>query len=251
MILPAPDRRPEPLDDLSPQERRRILLRALRRPMAVLVLVLGGVIAATTLELWPVPLTLITYVLLVFLATRDPVFQRRALGLTDEASPPARNDISPERRARWLPRGRTRERVDAALDAYRKAVAAIEGSNDVARAVLADAVPRLHTAADHLVDVAMRREKLSESIREAEHAPGREAESAASIERLKRELAAADAQIEETTAELLQLRLKVAEISLSDSGAARIAAEDIRSGLERLNAELDALRETNAPPEDR
>ena len=44
--------------------------------------------------------------------------------------------------------------MEAALDVYRKVVAAIEDSDDVTRAVLDDAVPKLHAAADRLVDVA-------------------------------------------------------------------------------------------------
>ena len=52
-------------------------------------------------------------------------------------------DVSPERRARWLPRGETRERVEAALVVYRKVVVAIEESDEVTRAVLDDAVPKL------------------------------------------------------------------------------------------------------------
>ena len=44
--------------------------------------------------------------------------------------------------------------MEAALEVYRKVVAAIEASDDVTRAVLDDAVPRLHAAADRLVDVA-------------------------------------------------------------------------------------------------
>jgi hypothetical protein len=252
-MIPAPDRRPAPLSP-TPEQRRRIALRALRRPMGLLVLGIGGVLFLTTLELWLLPLTLVTYVVLVLLATRDPLFQRRALGMQEElpvAAPSATQDVSPERRARWLPRGRTREKVDAALDAYRKAVAAIEESNDVTRAVLEDAVPRLHTAADHLVDVAIKREKISESIQEEESrdTPGREEDRATSLNRLRRELSAADDRIDDTTAELVALRLKVAEVSLSESGAARTAAADIKGSLDQMNAQLDALRETNAPGE--
>ena len=47
-------------------------------------------------------------------------------------------------------------------------MAAIEDSDDVTRAVLEDAVPRLHAAADRLVDVARGREKADEVARELE-----------------------------------------------------------------------------------
>ena len=116
------------------------------------------------------PLTLATYASLVFLAARDPIFQRKVLGGSEvpATSPTAvqSRDVSPERRARWLPRGETRQKVEAALEVYRKVVAAIEDSDDVTRAVLDDAVPRLHAAADRLVDVAEGREKAAEVARE-------------------------------------------------------------------------------------
>ena len=55
--------------------------------------------------------------------------------------------------------------MEDALGVYRKVVAAIEDSDDVTRAVLDDAVPRLHAAADRLVDVARGREKAAEVTR--------------------------------------------------------------------------------------
>ena len=116
------------------------------------------------------PLTLVTYASLVFLAARDPIFQRKVLGGRRSRrrlrTAVQSRDVSPERRARWLPRGETRQKVEAALDVYRKVVAAIEDSDDVTRAVLDDAVPRLHAAADRLVDVAQGRERAAEVARD-------------------------------------------------------------------------------------
>ena len=98
---------------------------------------------------------------------RPIIFQRKVLGREERAPKTAPNAVDehrslPERRARWLPRGETRQKVEAALDVYRKVVAAIETSDDVTRPVLDDAVPRLHAAADRLVDVAQGREKAAE-----------------------------------------------------------------------------------------
>ncbi|MGH3106772.1 MAG: hypothetical protein ACRDM3_06210, partial [Rubrobacteraceae bacterium] len=137
----APERTP-----LSPAERGRVARAAALRPLNVVVLVIGAGIFATTLAWWMVPLTLVTYALLVFFASRDPLFARRVLyGREDAGSsrptarPTADRDVSPERRARWLPRGETREKVEAALVVYRKVVVAIEESDEVTRAVLDDA----------------------------------------------------------------------------------------------------------------
>ena len=74
-----------------------------------------------------------------------------------------RTEVSPERRARWLPRGETRQKVESALIVYRKLVASIEDADDVTRAVLDDAVPKLHAAADRLVDVGLARERAAEA----------------------------------------------------------------------------------------
>src|SRR5215218_9523009 len=96
---------------LSPEERRRVTRAAALRPLNVLVLVIGAGIFATTLTWWVPPLTLVTYALLVFLAARDPIFGRRVLHGREEATPDSMDrDVSPERRARWLPRGETRQR---------------------------------------------------------------------------------------------------------------------------------------------
>ncbi len=149
-----------------------MLRAAALRPINVTMLVIGVVAFATTLAWWLVPLTIVTYASLVFLAARDPIFQRKVLGRGEvpKTSPNAveSTDLSPERRARWLPRGETRQKVEAALDVYRKVVAAIETSDDVTRTVLDDAVPRLHAAADRLVDVAQGRERAAEVARDLE-----------------------------------------------------------------------------------
>src|SRR5215211_8178106 len=114
-----------------------MLRAAALRPINVMILVIGAGIFVTTLAWWLLPVTFLTYVSLVFLAARDPIFQRKVLGKDEvpQASPNAveGSDVSPERRARWLPRGETRQKVEATLDVYRKVVAAIETSDDVTR----------------------------------------------------------------------------------------------------------------------
>src|ERR671914_3079667 len=161
----GPERR-EP-EAISSQERHRVMRAAALRPINVLMLVIGAGVFAATLAWWIPPLTLVTYALLVFLSARDPIFGHRVLheGAARSLGAAGDRDVSPERRARWLPRGETREKVEAALVIYRKVIAAIEGSDDVTRAVLGDAVSKLHDTASRLVDIAQGREKAAEAIR--------------------------------------------------------------------------------------
>ena len=224
------------------------------RPLNVVVLVIGAGIFATTLAWWMVPLTLVTYALLVFLGSRDPLFARRVLygredaGLSrPTARPTADRDVSPERRARWLPRGETREKVEAALVVYRKVVDAIEESDEVTRAVLDDAVPKLHAAANRLVEVAQRREKAAEVLRDLDLHTAASSAREDDSEALRERLRAADAEISDTFDKLLVLRSRVVRVSI-DSGSPEGAAA-LNASLDELNARLEALSETMTPPE--
>ncbi len=250
--MKVPERRE--LGAISPEERRRILRAAALRPMNVLMLVIGVGIFATTLAWWIPPLTLATYTLLLLLSVRDPLFGHRVLhgseGDTRGLSAGDPDVVSPERRARWLPRGETREKVEAALVVYRRVVAAFEESDDVTRGVLDDAVPKLHAAANRLVDVAQGRERAAEAIHDLRQNTGaptgsntREENLGALVDRMR----AADAEISETFEELLTLRAQVARASIE--GGASDQATALRASLEELNARLEALSETMSPPE--
>ncbi|HKH09794.1 MAG TPA: hypothetical protein VKA73_01500 [Rubrobacter sp.] len=215
------------------------------RPMNVLVLAIGIVFFFVTLAWWALPLTLATYAALVALGSGDPLLRQRVLG-QDEPVAPQTQDLSPERRARWLPRGETRERIDAALAEYRKVVAAIGASDDVTRAVLDDTVPRLHAAADRLVDVALQREKAVETVRDlrgkAGAGPGSE-----NLRKLEAHIDEADAEISATSRELIDLRAKVVRVSIDTNNAKR--ANDLNASLDELNARLEALGDVAAPSE--
>jgi hypothetical protein len=244
---PPAERRPAAL---SPEERNKMLRAAASRPINVTILVIG-VISAIFATWWLLPVTLATYASLVFLAARDPIFQQKLLGgdRVPTASPTATQDrdVSPERRARWLPRGESRQKVEAALEVYRKIVAAIENSDEVTRAVLHDAVPRLHAAADRLVDVAEGREKATEVAREL----GRSTEGTTrqeNLRELEERIRIADAEISGTSEELLDLRAKVVRISIDANNPAR--ARDLNASLDGLNARLEALSETMSPQEE-
>ena len=226
-----------------------MLRAAALRPINVTMLVIGAVAFATTLAWWLLPLTIATYASLVFLAARDPIFQRKVLrgGEVSKTLPNGvveSSDVSPERRARWLPRGETRQKVEAALDVYRKVVVAIETSDEVTRAVLDDVVPRLRAAADRLVDVAQGREKAAEVARDLRRDADSSAPTSARQENLRdleNRINAADTEISGTYQELQDLRAKVVRISIDRENPAR--TNDLNTSLDGLNARLEALGE--------
>ena len=217
------------------------------RPLNLVVLAIGLVFFVVTLAWWAPPLTLATYAALVFLGARDPFLQSRVLGRKEPTVQQPR-DLSPERRARWLPRGETRERVDAALAEYRKVVAAVEASDDVTRAVLEDTVPRLHAAADRLVDVALQRERAAETIRELRGKSGSETGARdENLRQLEGRIQGADADISATSSQFQDLRAKVVRISIDADNAQRVAA--LNASLDGLNARLEALDDIASPKE--
>lgn len=226
------------------------------RPINVLMLVLGGAFFAFSGAWWVLLLTLVTYATLVFLAARDPLFEQRvlegrpqrAVGGRDALSPTS--DVPPERRARWLPRGETRDKVEEALVAYRRAVRAIEESDDVTREVLSDAVPKLHAAADRLVDAARNRETAAEEIREqrASSVPVGE-ERAAHLRALEAEVSRADAEISGMAEQFLNLRAGAVRASVDSGPAARAKATELNMALDEMNLRLEALNATMSPPE--
>src|ERR671910_551017 len=220
-----PERRgvPERPAPLSPAERSRVTRAAALRPLNVIVLVIGG----------------------VFFASRDPVFAHRVLQDDQDTGLPAATadrDVSPERRARWLARGETREKVEAALIVYRKVVVAIEESDEVTRAVLDDAVPKLHAAADRLVDIAQRREKAAEVL----HDLRQHATASPDATVLQDRINSADAEISGTLESLLALRSRVVRVSIDSENPERAAT--LNTSLDDLNARLEALSETMSPP---
>ena len=237
----------------SPQQRNTMLRSAALRPINVMILAIGVVMFVITTVWWLLPLTFVTYAALVFLSARDPIFQRKVLGESRSAAlPPTTrsSEVSPERRARWLPRGETRQKVEDTLQVYRKVVAAIEASDDVTRAVLDDALPRLHAAADRLVDVAEAREKAEEMASELRQGTGATAGATRqeNLHHLEEQIRTADAEISGTSEELLDLRAKVVRISIDANNPTR--ARDLNTSLDGLNARLEALSETMSPREE-
>lgn len=241
-----PERKPTEQPSLTPEQRGRVTRRAAVKPLNVLTLIAGLGISATTGSLWLLLATLAVYATLVFLASRDPIFIERTVrgrlpGGTRSGAPP--RDMSPERRARWLPRGETRERVEAALVTYRKVLRAVEESDDVTLRVLEGVVPKLHETADHLVDVASNRERAAQTLAEFESHRGTDHQRESSLRDLEAHVRRADEEIKSISDRLLTLRSQVVRASM-DSAGAREQAESINASLDGMNFRLEALNET-------
>lgn len=247
--MPDPRDRPSPPErrPLSPENRQKVIRAAALRPIHLLMLLIGGVFFVTSGLWWIAPMTIFTYGALVALAVRNPIFEHRVL----EGRPPPRpispaQDLSPERRARWLPRGETRSKVEAALDVYRKVLRAIEESDDVTRSVLEDAPSKLHAAANRLVDLAGDRETAAEALL---NLPENPAEAEEGRRDLDGKIRAADAEISGVIDNFLVLRARVVRISLDSGPTARAMAGELNSSLDELNFRLEALGETMSSPE--
>jgi hypothetical protein len=224
--------------------------------MGLFVVVIGSVFFALTLSWWVVVLTLVTYAALVFLAARDPLFwahvlEGREYRLETRPAPSGDEEFPIERRVRRLPRGETRRKVEQALKLHRRTMIAIEESDDVARTVLDDAIPKLHGIAGRLVDVAERREEVAQTILDLENhagAPQRE-DLYADLPGLENELRAADEEISRTVEKLSPLRSRVVRVSVESGGAVQEAAAKLNTDLDEMNLRLDALRSSTFPPE--
>jgi hypothetical protein len=241
---------------LSPAARRRVMRVAFSRPWGLFVVVVGVVFFSVTLVWWIIPLTLAAYAALVFLAARDPLFRNKALeGWDSRPSAQLQSSedqvISPERRARWLPRGETRRKVEATLEIYQQALVAIEESGDVARAILDGTIPKLHRIAERLVDIAEKREQAAGAIRQLNALytnPKERGDGDVTLIELKREIRAADAEISHILKKLSTLHIRVVGVSVERGGKVRDAAADLSTDLDEINLRLDALRSTMSPP---
>ncbi|MBX6763148.1 MAG: hypothetical protein IRY88_05625 [Rubrobacteraceae bacterium] len=238
------ERRPE----LSREERLRVVRAAALRPWNLVVLVVGLGIFATTLAWWMLPLTATVYTLLTFLAFRDPLLRARALGRAPELPGEGPGELSPERRAHWLPRGETRQRVEEALDAYRKVLAAIRESDEVTRELLEDAGPKLDEVANHLVEVALARERAARTLDEV---GGRTEGAKEALEGLQEQIERADAEISSISERLFALRAQVVRISLEGNPLARESTRRIGSSLDEMRFRLQALEEILPAGEER
>lgn len=240
----APNRSPE-------EARRRVLRAALLRPMALLMVVIGGITFAATLAWWIVPLTLATYASLVFLAVQDPAFRNRVLGTGEQEQrrirDPRRPRLSPEQRARRLPRGATREKVEAALEAHGRVLVAVEESDARTRDALDGTLAKLRRIPERLLNVAEAREEAAaeaQVLRRSRTGSPEGEEHAPALASLEEKLRAADAEISGAPDELLALRAKVVRACIEGGEALAARAAEIDEALDALNLRLDALCST-------
>ncbi len=218
-----------PATRLSPEAQRRVLRAALLRPWALLVLAIGTFFFAITLTWWAVPLTLVTYAALVFLDVRDPVFQTLVLEGREKARAAAQSrlqraaGLSPEGRARRLRPGETRTKLEAALEARKRVLLAIEESGDPARGPLTDSIPDLQETADLLVDLAEARER-------------------ATGESSLRTHAVVDAELSDAHEKLSAFRTETVRASIDDAEGALDRAGRLRKSIEEMNRRLRKVR---------
>ena len=256
-LMREPERR-ERRAPLPAEDSRRVTRAAALRPINLLTLILGVGVSLTTQWWLLLPLTLVVYTALVALASRDPLFQHRVLhgGEAPPVLPGSRSregrEVSPERRSRWIPRGETRRKVEEALVTYRKVISTLEQTDEVTRTVLEDTPPKLHAAADRLVDVALRRERAASEVQRINQRSGGSqanlsGDLANILHELEEELRTADSEISRTIEQLQELRSRIIRISVSDNSAARAEASVLASSLDEMNFRLDALGETLPP----
>lgn len=251
-VIMEPERR-RGRKELSPEDKRQVTRAAFLKPLNLMMLFIGGGFFAVTQAWWILPLTIVTYTLLVLLASRDPIFTHKVLEkeTVSEDGPNDATSLPPERRARWLPRGETRRTVEEALVVYRRLVASIEDSGEVARSVLDDTIPRLHAAAERLVEVAQDREKAAEVAREIRSKTNKDSdnERLSVLRDLESKIESADEEISGTYERLFNLRATMVGASLNSEVENRAAALELNRSLDELNYRLEALGELSSRPD--
>ena len=230
---------------------------ALLRPMHLLVAAIGIAFFAMTLAWWVLPLTLVTYLALVYLAASAPLFKRRVLRGRERLSGTMPSlsgggkKASAEQRARKLPDGETRRKVEAALTARDRALVAIENSGEAARGLLQDAPPKLDLLLERLIDVSEKREQVAATVRPPETTtstgPRRAARNVPS-EQKERELRTMDAQLSDAFKKISALRPRVVRVSTENGDDAREAADRLLTDLDETIRHLDALLSGTSPP---
>ena len=243
-----PDRADRDEERPSPEARRQAMKVASLRPMNLLVVVIGAVYFTLTLAWWIIPLTLATYAALILVAPRDQilhnkVLERRERQLEMQLVSPNKDQTSPpDQRARRLPHGETRQKVEAALKAQRRTMVAIEEAGDVTRAALGDAIPKLHLVIERFVDVAEKREQRVRAIQDLEN------NRSADLAELEKELRAADAEIFDALEKLSSFRTRIVRVSTESGGAIQKAVTELNADLDVLNLRLDGtLRSVTSP----
>ena len=141
--------------------------------------------------------------------------------------------------------------MEATLEIYQRTMVAIEESGDVARTVLDDTIPKLRRIAERLVDIAEKREKAADAIRELGSiytSPRQREGRDVDLGELKEEIRAADAEISHILKQLTILQIRLVRLSVESRGKVRDAAPNVSTDLDEMNLRLDALHSTVSPP---
>ena len=240
-------------EQLSPEEQRRVTRAALLRPMHLLVAVIGIAFSAMTLAWWVLPITLVTYLALVYLAARDPIFTRRILRGRGNRSgtlpaPSGAGKASAERRVRRLSDQEIRQKIEAALNDKDRALIALDSSDEATRSLFQDVPPKLELLIERLVDVSEKRERvIGRSPELTSDGLYREASNVPSAQEEARELHAIDAHLSETFEKISALRSRVIRISTEDNDNAEELASRLIADLDEAHRRLESLVSRTSP----
>ena len=233
-------------EQLSPEEQRRVTRAALLRPLHLLVAAIGTAFTAMTLAWWVLPITLVTYFALVYLAARDPLFQRRILRGREslsETSPALSRGrkTSIQQRTRKLSDEEFRRKIEVALTDKDRTLVAIESSDEATRGLLHEAPPKLELLLERLVDVSEKREQIIRSVKPTSDGMQHEARNALSKQEEEEELQTIDAQLSNTFEKISALRPQVLRISTENDEAAGELVGGLITDLDEMLKHLEAL----------
>ncbi len=233
-------------EQLSPEEQRRVTRAALLRPLHLLVAAIGITFTAMTLAWWVLPITLVTYFALVYLAARDPLFQRRILRGREslsETSPTLSSGekTSIKQRIRELSDEEIRRKIEVALTDKDRTLVVIESSDEATRGLLHEAPPKLELLLERLVDLSEKREQIIRSIKLTPDGLQHEARKAPSKQEGGRELQMIDAQLSDIFEKISALRPRVLRISTESDEAAVELAGGLIADLDEMLKHLKAL----------
>ena len=234
-------------EQLSPEEQRRVTRAALLRPLHLLVAAIGTAFTAMTLAWWVLPITLVTYFALVYLAARDPLFQRgilRGRESLSETSPALSREekTSIKQRIRKLSDEAVRRKIEVALTDKDRTLVAIESSDEATRGLLHEAPPKLELLLERLVDVSEKREQIIRSVKPTSDGMQHEARNAPpSKQEEEEELQTIDAQLSNTFEKISALRPQVLRISTENDEAAGELVGGLITDLDEMLKHLEAL----------
>ena len=238
---------------LSREEKRRVTRGALLRPLHLLVAAIGIAFSAMTLAWWVLPITLVTYLALVYLAASDPHFKRHILrgpeSLTGTSSTlSGGGKASIDQRVRRLSDGEIRRKIETALTDRDRALIALESSDETTRGLLQAAPPKLELLLERLVDVSEKREQdTARSPELTSDGLQPEARNFSPEQEEERESHTMDAQLSDAFEKISALRPRVIRISTESDDNAMTLADRLIADLDEALRHLEALISGTSP----